>query len=61
MSKNIEGMQDASLEIGRPVLTAELQDYVDRHPWPHVKAMRQFVAEQLLEVTEVEDENANAA
>lgn len=48
MSKRIEGMQDAGLELGMPELTPELQEYIDRHPWPHIKSMREFVAKQLV-------------
>lgn len=36
MSKKIEGMQDP-----------RLQEYIDRHEWPHVRAMRRHVVEQL--------------
>ena len=55
MTKRIEGLQDASLELGMPVLPPDLQEYVDRHPWPSVRAMREFVAKQLVKTTEVPD------
>lgn len=57
MSKRIEGLQDASLEIGKPQLTPELQEYVDRHNWPHVKAMREFVARQLVEPVMIKEDD----
>lgn len=48
VSKHIEGMQDANLELGRPELPEDMQRYVDTHPqWPHITAMRQHIVDQL--------------
>lgn len=57
MSKRIEGLQDASLEIGKPDLPPDLQEYVDRHPWKNVKQMREFVARQLIEPVMIKEDD----
>lgn len=51
--KRIEGMQDAGLDLGRPD-SPELQEYINRHPWPHVRKMREFVASQLVKPVMIE-------
>lgn len=56
MTKRIEGMQDAELEQQRR-LPYDWEEYVNRHPnWPSVVSMRQVVADQLIEIVEVDED-----
>lgn len=52
-AERISGPQDPKLEKPLP---PNLQKYVEVHPWKPIQDMRRAVLDQLIEVTEVEEE-----